>query len=416
MQSSTTRDLCVDVRDCNLDGKKDLAILSCLNEACWIHIFLSGDRKAEPNYSMKLGVCRFDFSQRKDNSPSFVYCEGDTDNFGAVGVFKGILYDVVGIYGESSFQPLKDCLLDQDSNYYLLQMQRKQTFKALLEKQVAQKYLVSKSSKTPYYNNISDSAAAGEIPLGEMLCKKEESGEWIRVYSTRINSDCWVRKIDTTHFPLEENEIIELGKIPSHQIAYLTGDNVTLRRSPKILPDNKITLLHLNQKVTIKSKQKQDDTYTWIEIETEKGENGWVRGDFISQDVNVKSAEQDDHDILTHLVDAYLEAISNKDINAICSFYDSTVNYFSLGTVDRNFIVSDKVRYFKNISSIKFERTNHVRIFSTADETIKKVLFQISFYFVRGGKKRSGIAENEFTVKSKGERYYIIGEKQNIRQ
>jgi len=85
--------------------------------------------------------------------------------------------------------------------------------------------------------------------------------------------------IETTKEP--EPVIVEAVAEPT-VFAYVSGEFVRMRKTPQINPENIVTMLDLNDKLTVHREQPQDDGFVWFEVTTDKEQSGWIRGDFVN--------------------------------------------------------------------------------------------------------------------------------------
>lgn len=123
----------------------------------------------------------------------------------------------------------------------------------------------------------------GEIPMATVNLEKQENGTWL-ISNVCDPNDPTSDLLTSLTKPSDSAP----ANLSPQQTAYIAGDNVTLRKTPKILKDNKVSLLKLNTKVSVKTQQKQEDGTIWVMLVTETGVTGWVRGDFVGNSPTTK--------------------------------------------------------------------------------------------------------------------------------
>ena len=121
------------------------------------------------------------------------------------------------------------------------------------------------------------------------------------------------------------------------------------------------------------------------------------------------------HNELNNFVHTYLSTLNKRNIFEILNFYDSHVNYFSKGIVDKNFIRKDKEKYYQLWPIIRCELTSEIIVQDTEDESVKLVEFDINFYVYNPKRGSiSGTARNYLKIRKTSVGPKIFDEKQQV--
>ena len=91
------------------------------------------------------------------------------------------------------------------------------------------------------------------------------------------------------------------------------------------------------------------------------------------------------------LADEYLASGADSDIDAAMGRYAARVTYYTQGTVGRDEVRADKLRYFTRWPSRQYQRSSSVQTLQTS-ATGRRVRFEYSFQVDRPGKSVEGVA------------------------
>ncbi len=120
--------------------------------------------------------------------------------------------------------------------------------------------------------------------------------------------------------------------------------------------------------------------------------------------------------VAENFVRKYISTVSSGNIEEIIGYYGEQVDYFKVGTVDKDFILRDKANYFRRWPTVINKLNSDIRVESGDKDTIKIAKFTIQFtlYNRKWGKRISGTAMNSLTIQKTDDRLKIIDIKQNV--
>ncbi len=116
-------------------------------------------------------------------------------------------------------------------------------------------------------------------------------------------------------------------------------------------------------------------------------------------------------------IDKYISRGNSRDLNGVMALYSQKVNYFRVGTVSKNFIYKDKVKYYKRwpsmqVGFIKIDDIKNVRGRSNEKIVTYSIDFDVYNYSKRKGIK--GQAINTVILKNENGTLKIVSDKQKV--
>lgn len=117
---------------------------------------------------------------------------------------------------------------------------------------------------------------------------------------------------------------------------------------------------------------------------------------------------------IVKFIDRCMDATAAKDTNAVMSCYADKVDYYSRGTVNKDFIRKDKGYYFRNWEMIGSSIEGNVVLIVTDQQDVKIAKFITSFNVRNATKSVGGKAENIWTIQRINGDLKIVDEKQRI--
>ncbi|HQN18056.1 MAG TPA: hypothetical protein PKV86_02905 [Syntrophobacteraceae bacterium] len=109
-----------------------------------------------------------------------------------------------------------------------------------------------------------------------------------------------------------------------------------------------------------------------------------------------------------------IDGMQSKDVERSLECYGDRVDYYSKGTVNRDFIRRDKGYYFRNWDRISSSLDGDIVIIVIDQPDLRIVKFNSRFFVQNARNTVSGRAENLWTIQKVGSALKIIGEKQEI--
>jgi len=109
-----------------------------------------------------------------------------------------------------------------------------------------------------------------------------------------------------------------------------------------------------------------------------------------------------------------LEATQNKDLERALACYADQVNYYSKGTVNRDFLRRDKGYYFRNWDRIRTSLDGDIVLIVIDQPDLKIAKFNSRFFVENARNTVSGRAENIWKIQKIGNELKIVDEKQKI--
>jgi hypothetical protein len=109
-----------------------------------------------------------------------------------------------------------------------------------------------------------------------------------------------------------------------------------------------------------------------------------------------------------------IDGMQSKDVERSLECYGDRVDYYSKGTVNKDFIRRDKGYYFRNWDRISSSIDGDIVIIVIDQPDLRIVKFKSRFFVQNAKNTVSGRAENIWKVQKVGSAFKIIGEKQEI--
>ena len=109
-----------------------------------------------------------------------------------------------------------------------------------------------------------------------------------------------------------------------------------------------------------------------------------------------------------------IDAAQTKDIERSLACYAEQVDYYSKGTVNKDFIRKDKGYYFRNWDSINSTIDGEIVLIVIDQPDLKIAKFNSRFYVENAKNRVSGRAENIWKIQKVGNELKIVDEKQKI--
>jgi len=113
------------------------------------------------------------------------------------------------------------------------------------------------------------------------------------------------------------------------------------------------------------------------------------------------------------ILEDYLTAVENRNVDSVISFYGNEVDYFKSGVVNKEFIRQDKSSYFKRWTMIKTTLMGEPQINLQGDDIVS-VTFGTNWIVQNDKKTIQGTADNTWRLRKTGEGLKIIDEKQTV--
>lgn len=117
---------------------------------------------------------------------------------------------------------------------------------------------------------------------------------------------------------------------------------------------------------------------------------------------------------IVEFIEGCMDAVAEKDISAVLSCYADKVDYYSKGTVSREFVRKDKEHYFRRWDTIESSIDGNVVLIVTDQQDVKIAKFITSFNVRNDEKSVSGKAENIWAIQRIDDDLKIVDEKQRI--
>ncbi len=116
-------------------------------------------------------------------------------------------------------------------------------------------------------------------------------------------------------------------------------------------------------------------------------------------------------------LDKYISRGNSRDLNGVMALYSKRVNYFRAGTVSKNFIYKDKVKYYKRWPSMQVGFIGIDDIKNVKGRSNEKIVTYSINFDVYNYSKRKGIkgqAINTVILKNENGTLKIISDKQKV--
>jgi hypothetical protein len=117
---------------------------------------------------------------------------------------------------------------------------------------------------------------------------------------------------------------------------------------------------------------------------------------------------------VTNFVHHCIDAARSKDLDRSLGCYGEQVDYYSKGTVDKDFIRKDKGYYFRNWDRISSSIDGDVVLIVIDQPDLRIAKFNSRFQVENAKSKVSGRAENVWKIQKIGNELKIVDEKQKI--
>ena len=117
---------------------------------------------------------------------------------------------------------------------------------------------------------------------------------------------------------------------------------------------------------------------------------------------------------VTSFVHNCIEAAQNKDMERSLGCYGEQVDYYFKGTVNKDFIRTDKGYYFRNWDKIKSTIEGDIVLIVIDQPDLKIAKFNSRFFVENSKNTVSGRAENVWKIQRIGNELKIVDEKQKI--
>ncbi len=117
---------------------------------------------------------------------------------------------------------------------------------------------------------------------------------------------------------------------------------------------------------------------------------------------------------VTRFVQNCIDAVQSKDIERSLACYGEQVDYYTRGTVNKDFIRKDKGYYLRNWDKIKASVDGDVVLIVIDQPDLRIVKFNSRFLVENAKNTVSGRAENIWKIQKVGNELKIVDEKQKI--
>jgi hypothetical protein len=117
---------------------------------------------------------------------------------------------------------------------------------------------------------------------------------------------------------------------------------------------------------------------------------------------------------VVNFIHGCIEAMQSKDIERALECYGGQVDYYSKGTVTKDFIRKDKAYYYRNWDKISSSIDGDIVLIVIDQPDLRIAKFNSRFYVQNAKNTVSGRAENIWKVQRIGNELKIVDEKQKI--